>query len=311
MNKETLTAYGYIAGWKIIGVLPEALARSVFFRGAEWASDDGRGMPQLRRNLARVVGAENVTKDLVKASMRSYARYWLEAFRLPRIAGDQQLIQQLDKGVEGKEHLIAALEKGKGVVLVLPHTGNWDMAGMYLVNQFQQFTTVAERLKPEILFDAFVEFRNGLGFEVLAHQGSQQPPFERLKEVVQAGGIVCLLGERDLKATGTEVEFFGELTRMPTGAARLAVESGAELLVVHTWFTEQTGRGVLGRKKKTYGWGFSASAPVHAETVPEMVQKIAWRMERNIKAHPEDWHMLQPLWLKDLNPARYRNGMGS
>lgn len=311
MNKDTLVAYGYLAGWKIIGALPEPLVRAVFFRGAEWASDGGAGMPQLRKNLARVVGPENVTRELITASMRSYARYWLEAFRLPRIAGDERLMRQLDTSVVGVENLVRALDKGKGVVLVLPHTGNWDMAGMYLVNRFQKFTTVAERLKPEILFEAFVEFRNSLGFEVLAHQGGQTPPYERLREVVESGGIVCLLGERDLKATGVEVEFFGETTRMPTGAARLAIEAGAELLVVHTWFTEKQARGAFGWKKKLYGWGFSVSEPVKEKSVASAVQEIAKRMETNIKAHPEDWHMLQPLWLKDLDPTRYQQGTQS
>lgn len=308
MNKEDLVAYGYLAGWKIVGALPEPLVRTVFFRGAELASDHGKGMPQLRKNLERVVGKENVTRDLVKASMRSYARYWMEAFRLPGIAGDPQLVQRIDNCIEGKENLENAINSGKGVILVLPHTGNWDMAGMYLANRYQQFTTVAERLKPAVLFDAFVDFRTRLGFEVLAHEGDAGSPYDRLKEVVESGGIVCLLGERDLRATGTEVEFFGETTRMPTGAARLAVETGAKLLVAHVWFTEEeVPSGVWPIKRKRYGWGISASPELEVGNVSDTVQAIANQMEVNIAEHPEDWHMLQPLWLKDLDARRIQD----
>lgn len=311
MNKDSLLAYGYLAGWKVVGALPEPLVRRVFDYAAKKASGNGAGMPQLRKNLARVVGPENVTRDLVIASMQSYARYWMEAFRLPAIAGSPKLVDSIDNNIIGREHLEAGLDKGRGVILVLPHTGNWDMAGMYLVNRYSTFTTVAERLKPEVLFNAFVNFRNSLGFEVLAHEGGDRPPFERLAEVLREGGIVALLGERDLRATGVEVEFFGETTRMPTGAARLAQETGADLLVVHAWFTEEESQQAKGLKRflpqrKSYGWGLSASAPVEVTTIEETVQKVAHMMEENIRQYPQDWHMLQPLWLSDLDPDRYR-----
>lgn len=316
MNKESLAAYGYLVGWKVVGAVPENVARAVFNFAARKASGNGTGMPQLRKNLARVVGPENVTRELVVASMKSYARYWLEAFRLPRIAGSPQIIDSIDETLQGREHLEAGLAGGKGVILVLPHTGNWDMAGMYLVNRYSSFTTVAERLKPEVLFNAFVDFRNSLGFEVLAHEGSNQPPIERLEEVLRSGGIVALLGERDLRATGVEVEFFGETTSMPTGAARLAKETGATLLVVHAWFTEEAEErrlpAILNRwvpKKKRYGWGLSASAPVEVTSIEQTVQEVASRMEANIRQHPADWHMLQPLWLNDLDPSRYRRAI--
>jgi len=280
-----LAALGYLAGWRIVRLLPEPVARALFRAGADKASDHGRGMEQLRRNLTRVVGAENVTAELVRDSVRSYARYWLEAFRLPAMKDDQRLDARLAAGVVGREHLDASLATGRGVILALPHSGNWDMAGTFLVRHYGQFTTVAERLKPEVLFTAFVEFRESLGFEVLPLTGGR-PAFPRLREVLEGGGIVCLLGERDLTDRGIAVDFFGEETTMPAGPAQLAVATGAALHAVHCWFEED-------------GWGFSVSEEIAVDDVGATTQRLADRFAVNIARHPADWHMLQPQWTAD------------
>lgn len=295
-TRERLAAAGYIAGWKIVGALPGGLSA----RGAQWAADrvsnDGAGMDQLRRNLSRVVGPGNVTRDLVRDATRSYARYWLEAFRLPRLAGDPFLNAQLTAGLEGREHLDAAMARGCGVVVTLPHTGNWDMAGMWLANHYGGFATVAERLKPEVLFEAFVHFRETLGFTVVPLTGGGTPPFQQLTRVLEAGGIVCLLGERDFTRSGVPVTFFGEPTTFPAGPAKLALDTGAPLLVAHSWFT--------GTRRKP-GWGMSVSPPIHTTTLEETTQRVADAFASNIAAHPEDWHMLQPLWPSDApEPSR-------
>lgn len=294
--REQLTAAGYIAGWRIVGALPGGLTT----RAAQWAADrassDGAGMDMLRRNLARVVGSEHVTRELVRAATRSYARYWLEAFRLPRLAGDPELDAALTAGLQGREHLDSALGQGRGAVLTLPHSGNWDMAGMWLVRHYGTFATVAERLKPEVLFEAFVEFRESLGFEVVPLTGAGRPPYGRLREVVEAGGIVCLLGERDFARSGVPVRFCGEETTFPAGPAKLALDTGAPLLVAHSWFT-----GTL----RHPGWGMSVSAPVNVTTLEETTQRVADLFAANIAAHPADWHMLQPLWPSDApKPSR-------
>lgn len=278
-------ALGYLAGWKLVRHLPDRAAETLFNFGADYASDRGRGMEMLRRNLTRVVGAENVTAGLVRDSVRSYARYWREAFRLSTIMDDPDLDARLAHGFVGREHLDASHGSGRGVVLTLPHSGNWDMAGMFVVRHYGGITTVAERLKPEVLYDAFVRYRESLGMEVLAHVGGQ-PPYPRLREVLETGGIVALLGERDLRRRGVKVDFFGEETTMPVGAARLAMDTGAALHVAHLWFTDD-------------GWGLSVSEEIEVDTVEDTVQRVADRFADNIAAHPADWHMLQPLWPTD------------
>ncbi|MDK8680643.1 phosphatidylinositol mannoside acyltransferase [Corynebacterium accolens] len=290
-DKEDVAAAGYLAGWKVVRRLPQPVARTIFRWVADFASDNGRGMDGLRRNLTRVVGAENVTRELVRDSMRSYMRYWMEAFRLPAIHSDPQLHERLMGGLEGLEHFDASAQCGRGVILALPHSGNWDMAGVFLVGHYGQFTTVAERLRPEVLFDAFVDYREELGFEVLPLTGGPATPFARLKEALEEGGVVCLLAERDITRSGVTVDFMGEEANMAAGPAQLAIETGAALHVVHSWFEGD-------------GWGLSVSPEVEVTDVQETTQRMADGFAANIRRHPADWHMLQPQWNEDVERRR-------
>ncbi|MGW6332007.1 phosphatidylinositol mannoside acyltransferase [Nocardia rhamnosiphila] len=288
---------GYAAGWRLVRALPDRAARTLFDRGADFAARKG-GPVQLRRNLARVVGmpAQAVSDELVRASMRSYARYWREAFRLPTM-DHAELVRSGRIVVIGREHLDAALARGRGVVFVLPHSGNWDMAGTWLVQNYGTFTTVAERLKPESLFERFVAYRESLGFEVFPLTGGEQPPFAALAQRLRDNKIVCLMGERDLTGRGVPVTFFGERTWMPAGAAALAVETGAALMPVHVSFT------VDGRGRE--GWLVRTREPLDVtDGVAAATQALADCFAAGIAEHPADWHMLQPLWETDLSEAR-------
>lgn len=289
---ERVSDLGYAIGWRLVRALPEKVAVALFDRGADFAVRNG-GPEQLRRNLARVLGvpAAEVPDTLMQASMRSYARYWREAFRLPSM----DLVKTgaaLDELIEGQKHLDAAKEAGRGAILALPHSGNWDMAGVWCAQHWGGLSTVAERLKPESLYQRFVDYREGLGFEIFPLSGGEHPPFVELSARLRDNGIVCLLGERDLAKKGVPVTFFGEPTRMPAGPAKLAIDTGAPLLPVHCWFTD-------------VGWGFRIDPPIDTTAgVAAATQALADRFEANIAAHPEDWHMLQPLWLSDLSQAR-------
>lgn len=290
---ERASDLGYAAGWRIVRALPDRLARQLFDLGADYAARRGGGPAQLRRNLARVldVAPDQVPDDLVRRSVRSYARYWREAFRLPSMDLDE-VAASIDSSIEGREHIDAALADGRGAILALPHSGNWDLAGVWCVRTYGGLATVAERLRPESLYQRFVTYREKLGFEVFPLSGGETPPFGELSDRLRRNRIVCLLGERDLASRGVPVTFFGEPTRMPAGPAKLAIDTGAALLPVHCWFTKDT-------------WGFRVGAEIDVSLGLEpATQALADRFAANIAEHPEDWHMLQPLWLSDLSEAR-------
>ncbi|WP_116048867.1 phosphatidylinositol mannoside acyltransferase [Amycolatopsis palatopharyngis] len=282
---------GYAAGWRLVRMLPAPVATAAFSLGADLAARrDGAGVRQLRRNLARVVPQADRAEldELTRRALRSYARYWQEAFRLPAMdpAG---IVAGVQQGISGVENLDAALAEGNGAVVALPHSGNWDAAGMWLVDHSGTFTTVVERLEPESLYQRFVAFRESLGFEILPASGGAAS-FRTLLRRLRENRVVCLVSDRDLSGAGLPVTFFGEPTRMPAGPARLAASTGAALLPVGSWFTDD-------------GWGIRIHPRIRVnarEEVPAATQALADVLAGDIAAHPADWHMVQRLWLADL-----------
>jgi KDO2-lipid IV(A) lauroyltransferase len=273
--------------------MPESLARSIAGAGARYAARGG-GPEQLRKNLARVIGStpDEVPDPLIRAALASYARYWREAFRLPSM-DLPVLAARLDRVFIGAEHFAAAHAAGRGAVMALPHSGNWDMAGVWLAQNYGTFTTVAERLKPESLYDRFIEFRESLGFEVLPLTGGQRPPSEVLAERLRDNRFVCLMADRDLTRSGVPVEFFGEPTRMPAGPAKLAIETGAPLHPAHVYYD---GDDCVVQ--------IDDAIDTSSGDIGVIIQALADRFAINIARHPQDWHMLQPLWLSDLSEKR-------
>ena len=290
---DNLTDWGYATGWLMVRAMPEALARNAFDAGARYAARGG-GPEQLRKNLARVIGTTpaEVPDALIRASVASYARYWREAFRLPTM-NQAALAERLDRVFIGAEKFDDALVGGRGAVMALPHSGNWDMAGVWLAQKYGTFTTVAERLKPESLYDRFIAYRESLGFEVLPLTGGQRPPMEVLAERLEANRFVCLMADRDLTRSGVQVDFFGEPTRLPAGPARLALETGAPLHPAHVYYD---GDDCVVQ--------IDDALDTSSGDVGVITQALADRFAVNIAAHPQDWHMLQPQWLADLSAQR-------
>ncbi|MFF1450825.1 phosphatidylinositol mannoside acyltransferase [Streptomyces sp. NPDC058274] len=292
--QDRLTDGAYALGWSTVKKLPEPVAVRLGRTIADLAwKQRGKGVRRLESNYARVVPDATPERlaELSRAGMRSYLRYWMESFRLPAWS-EERVRTGCD--VKDVHHLTDGLAAGKGVILALPHLGNWDLAGAWVTTALKTpFTTVAERLKPESLYDRFVAYREGLGMEVLAHTGSSA--FGTLARRLRDGGLVCLVADRDLSASGVEVKFFGEATRMPAGPALLAQQTGALLLPVTLWYDESP--VMQGRVHPPVE---VPETGTRAEKTSAMTQALADAFATGIADHPEDWHMLQRLWLADL-----------
>ncbi|WP_030321445.1 phosphatidylinositol mannoside acyltransferase [Streptomyces sp. NRRL B-3229] len=294
--QDRLTDSLYGLGWGVVKKLPEPVAVRLGRSIADLAwKQRGKGVLRLESNYARVVPDASPERlaELSRAGMRSYLRYWMESFRLPAWSKDRI---QAGFDPKGLHHLTDGLAAGKGVVLALPHMANWDLAGAWVTTKLETpFTTVAERLKPETLYDRFVAYREGLGMEVLPHSGGTA--FGTLARRLRDGGLVCLVAERDLSSSGVEVRFFGEATRIPAGPALLAQQTGALLLPVTLWYDDSP--VMQGRVHPPVEVPESGT---RAEKTSVMAQALADAFATGIADHPEDWHMLQRLWLKDLEP---------
>ncbi|MYX41229.1 phosphatidylinositol mannoside acyltransferase [Streptomyces sp. SID89] len=296
--QERLTDALYGLGWSTVKKLPEPVAVRLGRTIADIAwKRRGKGVERLERNYARVLPGASPERlaELSRAGMRSYLRYWMESFRLPAWSPERIRGGFAPKDVH---HLTDGLAAGRGVVLALPHLANWDLAGAWVTTELNTpFTTVAERLKPETLYDRFVAYRQGLGMEVLPHSGGSA--FGTLARRLRDGGLVCLVADRDLSASGVEVDFFGAAARMPAGPALLAQQTGALLLPVTLWYDDSpVMRGRVHPPIEVPAEG------TRREKAAAMTQALADAFAGGIAEHPEDWHMLQRLWLADLDPAK-------
>ena len=269
-----MIAYAYLLGWRIVRYLPEQLAYQLFVAIGDYIyRKDGKGIKRLRKNMAQVSDHTGTDlENLTKAAMRSYMRYWCDTFRLPdwdkkRIKANVELVDS---------HLLTGpLDSGRGVVVALPHSGNWDHAAAYFLDLGYRVVTVAERLKPERLFQAFLKYRQSIGLEILATDMKTLPI---LIDRAKNGFIIALVADRDLSSSGVAVNFFGETAKMPAGPSIIAEKAEVDLIGAHITYTKNGIRIVF-------------------EKLDKNVQATANFFERQISKNPVDWHMLQRIWL--------------
>jgi KDO2-lipid IV(A) lauroyltransferase len=287
MKAEDFTAVAYFAGWRIVRWLPEKSAYRLFAFVADRASaKSGKNFRRLQSNLKRVLPelTETQLRSLAQAGMRSYLRYWCDTFRSPD--WDTKRIQSTVT-VNDAELLLEPVRSKRGVVVALPHSGNWDHAGSYFCSQGIPLVTVVERLKPEKLFLKFLEYRQAIGMEALPLDGRVMGTLaSRLRE----GKLVALVADRDLSRSGIDVKFFDGTARMPAGPALLAIRTGADLITAYVSYTV-SGINIDFRKVQI------ASGETETERVAKTVQLCADNFAAGISQYPQDWHMLQRIWV--------------
>ena len=285
--KDSLSALAYFAGWRLVRTLPEKVAYRLFSSiGRRAVKVNGKSVQRLRSNLSRVKPelSQSELDDLVARSFDSYMRYWCDTFRI-----QDWSVERIQRSVtlNNGHLLIDAVQTGKGVVVALPHSGNWDHAGAYFCSIGLPLVTVAERLKPEALFQKFLAYRSSMGFEVLSLDSRS---FVTLLKRAREKRLIALVADRDLSRSGVDVQFFGHPSRMPAGPALLAIKTGIPLVVAHVSY-------------KAIGIHIDFTE-VHipaegseSEKISATVQACADLFAKGIAQHPEDWHMLQRIWI--------------
>jgi phosphatidylinositol dimannoside acyltransferase len=291
-SRATYFAYrlGGVAARMVPSSLGEPMARGIG-RALAVAMRGRRTM--IARHLQRAAGGTYDERQLDRAvvgAFDSYARYWLEMFRLPHEA--TRAIEQ-NFTVDGYEHIEAALAAGKGAIAALPHLGGWEWAGAWMAKvKGQCMLVVVEPVEPRELFEWFVEVRSAMGMEVVALGDDTAA---RVTRALKENRVVCLVSDRDLTGDGVEVEFFAERTSLPAGAATLALRTGAPILPVAVYF---------GRGRRHHG---VVRPPLDTRRgegrlradVERITQDLAREFEHLIRTAPEQWHLMQPNWPSD------------
>jgi phosphatidylinositol dimannoside acyltransferase len=286
--RELVGYLGLRIGVGLVGLLPGGVARSFgTFAGRVWHTFDRGRQAMAKRHMKRVLGEASASDS--RAVMESYGRYWAEALwaRDRRVSGMLATTE-----VEGLEHILAARDRGKGMVYGLPHMGNWEAAAPVAVTEGVPVVAVAEQLKNRRITDWFTEMRAKFGIEIVLATGRVEV-MRRLEAALAANKAVALLADRDLRGRGVEVSFFGEQTTLPPGPATLAIKMDAPLLPVACYFNG-SGHRVVVRPAIPVPDGESRS-----EQVREMTQTLAFEMEKLIRQAPHQWHLVVPNWPSD------------
>lgn len=279
--------------WAVRGVaiaLPERIGLALFQGAAKIAY---RAMPKVRgvvaENQAQVLGRapqDTVVVEATREAFVRYGRYWYEGFHAVELSPAQVLRRFR---CEGKAHMDSAVAQGTGVILAVPHMGNWDVAGKWVHSLGLPVVSVAEHLEPERLFHLFERHRRALGMEIFpldAGSGTGRS----LGQALGDGKVVALVADRDLAGSGIEVEMFGKRRRMPAGPAALALRTGAPLVP-------------CGLYAEPGGWLCVMREPIPVRStgdrradVTAVTQALAKEFEALISVSPADWHVFQPAW---------------
>ena len=290
---DAATVGGYRLAALAARAMPAIAARTLaptLGLGASFASPQRREM--IARHLRRAdptIGGTRLRRA-VQEAFDSYTRYWLESFRLPHLS---RAAVERGMKVEGYQHVVDALDGGRGVILSLPHLGGWEWAGRWLTERGHRVTVVVEAIEPPELFAWFADLRRDLGMNVVPLDGGAA---RQVLAALKRNDVVCLLSDRDLQRSGVEVDFFGEATTLPGGPATLGLRAGAPVLPTAVYFTDHTD-GHLGIVRPPLSAERSGDG-LRAD-VRQMTQALAHELEHLIRRAPHQWHMFQPNWPSD------------
>ncbi len=273
--------------------MPSRWAYFLFDQAAQilWRRE-AKAIKQLEMNLSRVLDCEVSDpriRPLSLRTMRSYMRYYCETFMLPRWT-DEQLFGKV-RTVDA-EQVTDALKTG-GVILALPHLANWDWAGAWAARNFGSLCTVAERLRPEGVFQKFLKARTDRGLTLMPLSGDGGT-YEFLRDHVNHGRVVALLGDRDVAKSGMTNEFFGHRTSLPIGAALLAIDTGRPLFTCAPWYDGD--KLVISFDAEVVFDRIPVQGLDRVRRAQEITKLIVTNFEKHITAHPENWHQLQAVW---------------
>ena len=279
-------------GVALVGILPFGVVVFLGESVGRLFSLFDTGRRAMVRRHARRMGIEDVDGH-VRRTFAAYGRYWAEALWIRPRRRDFVDARTTEEGLHWIE---AARDAGTGVIVALPHLGNWEYAAVVGSRLGLEVVAVAENLRNQRIRDWFLRMRSSLDIGVVLATGSGEV-IRALEGVIARNGVVALLSDRDLKRRGVTVRFFDEETTLPAGPASLALRTGAPILPVATYFTP-TGHHVVVRPP----------VPIPAEgdrsqRIRVITQQIAEEFERFIRVAPEQWHLLQPNWPSDLRES--------
>jgi KDO2-lipid IV(A) lauroyltransferase len=232
-------------------------------------------------NYAAALGRDRSDPEVARVAKRAfqnYGRMLMDFLLLDSLTADEVVARMSD---DGREHVDAALARGCGVILAVPHMGSWDMSGSYAAAIGYPVSAVAERF-PGSLNDAVVATRQRFGVEVISLGRSA---VRAITEALKANRAVALLCDLE-QGPGVRVRFFGREATVPAGPAAFALKTGATLLPAYQYATAPGRYHMHLDPPLTWTSG---------ETKEGLMQRVINRFEVFIKEHPDQWYAFRPM----------------
>lgn len=277
-----LGAAGYKAGARVLRVIPEGVRRAAATPGGTaWFWLSARQRHAALDNYAAVLGttpADPRVPVLARRAFQNYGRMLIDFLLLGSLS-PEELKRRMS--YDGREHLDAALARGKGVIMAVPHMGSWDMAGSYAAALGYPVSAVAETF-PGSLNDAVVATRQSFGLNVITLGRSA---VRAITQALEANGVVALLCDLE-QGPGVSVRFFGRRATVPGGPAAFALKSGAAIVPAYQYATQHGYHVHLD----------PALEPQPNDTKETLMQRVIGRFELFIKERPDQWYAFRPMF---------------
>jgi KDO2-lipid IV(A) lauroyltransferase len=285
--RDSITVAAYRLAMPLAGRVPPHLAYPMLDRLADLIRLSAPGArAAVGDNLEQVLGSRGRRHArALRGVFRHNLRNYYDTFRLPSMSDDDVRDFVV---LAGMEHLRAALERGRGAILVSAHASSL-LAGAQAVTLAERGGVVAvEPVEPPEVLDLMLRVRQGHGLTASPVGPSLAV---ELAATLARNELAFLVTDRDVTGTGTPIVFFGRTTRLPTGPALLSIRTGAPILPAYV-SRRRDGRldGVLGAPLDVPRTG-----DVRADA-GEISRRVTRCLEYHIARHPEQWTVLQRVW---------------
>jgi len=276
----------YLAGARLVRAFPAGARHAAAAPGGTaWYWLSARQRRAALDNYAAALGREPSDPEVASVARRAFQNYgrMLIDFLLLGSISNEELVSRVS--IAGREHIDAALARGRGAIVAVPHMGSWDMAGSYAAAVGYPVFAVAERF-PGSLNDAVVRTRERFGLAVITLGRSA---VRAITEALRQNGAVALLCDLQ-QGPGVTVRFFGRRAIVPSGPAAFALKTGAVLLPSYQ-DSPEPGRHVI--------YVGEALTPTEGETKESLTQRIIDRLEDYIRRRPDQWFAFRPMFAKE------------
>ncbi len=245
-----------------------------------------RERKEIVENL-RIVLPDKDTKTLKRCSreiFRNFSKYLVDFFRFEKL-NKEYIARNIE--IINKEYVDRALEKGKGVIIIAAHLGNWELGGAIMGVLGYKTNVIALDHKNKMVNDFFVNQRRMKNENVISIGVALKKCFAALKK----NEVLCILGDKDFTNHGTVINFFGKATLLPKGPAAFSLKTGAEIVP-----------GAVIRHDNYYS-KLVFDAPIKYEPTgnfEEDVKILTGRcgkvLENYIRLYPTQWYCFNRFW---------------